>query len=100
MEAWIRVFIDVWMEKRGYIREYLKGKISRMNQILRMKEREVSRIISVILSVTFGEKMVLFADTQKTWGGTYFRGRTWVEIMSLHLDMVSVGFLVSIQLEM
>ena len=49
MEAWTRV--DMGMEKEDIFRKYLKGEISRMDQILKLKKREVSGITSAFLDV-------------------------------------------------
>lgn len=56
IEAWTRE--DV-CGKKDTIRKYLKGRVNRMDQALKTKEREVS----VFLDVTFGEMMVPFTDT-------------------------------------
>lgn len=96
MEAWARV--DVSMAKRRYIQEIFKRLNQQDGSDIDGGE-EGARITTVILDVIFGEMMMPFADIQNTWTGTYFRGRAWVEIMNLHLDIVLCRISLSIQLE-
>lgn len=63
-----------------------------MDQILRMKEREVSRILCNSGCYIWGSDSAIHRCL-KHLERSIFRGRMRVEIMSLLLDMISVGFL-------
>lgn len=48
--------------KKDTFRKYLKGRFNRVDQTLKMKEREMYGIMSMFLDVTFGEMIVPFTD--------------------------------------